>query len=140
MKIKSKKLKQVEGLLRKACHAKDCSALTRCPNQCTCRVRRPFKLNTETAMCWEIAERLRDLLRYDSDSIPKLNVDELNEMVNSYINLSVYHMSDGWVKFFKDIGRCIDSLTSNPYWYYSSRTLPFLETRLNRLKREPRDG
>jgi hypothetical protein len=136
MKIDKNSLNELAGILREACHAKDCDRIFNCPNFCGCRTRRPFKLNTETAMCWEIADKLRMLVREQRPL--KSDIEKVIISAESYTDISRFHMSRGWQKFFLEVSRCISDLTIDSDRYLSTHRLPGLRNTVKRLKREPR--
>lgn len=136
MKIDKNSLNELIDILREACHAKGCEKTYSCPNQCKCRTRRPFKLNTETAICWEIADKLRMLVRHQPPL--KLDVEKVIISAKSYTDISRFHMSRGWQKFFLEVSRCVSDLTIDSLCYLSTHRLPGLRNTSKRLKREPR--
>ena len=134
-------LSTLRFILKEACHAEGCTKITICPRQCGCRNRRTFKLNTETSICWELGDRIYDLLRFGDDPTRR-ELNDLIEAARSYYNLSRFHMSRGWQKFFNHVEQCIEALLEAPpsYLVYM-RTDEFLQelrSRINRLKREPK--
>ena len=105
MKVQKSSLKQLETILRELCHAPGCKRLEKCPNQCPCRRERKFKLNTETAICWEIADKIKDFIRWDVRT--KLESHALESAVFAYSDLTRFHMSRGWQKFFEKVGHFV---------------------------------
>ena len=133
-------LNKLRIILKKACHAEGCDRVTLCPNQCGCRTRRPFKLNTETSICWEIADRIWIISR---DSTPyKSDVDNVAISIDAYYNLGRFHMSRGWEKCFKDVAACYREIIEeqNSVWKGNGEnSINNLGSRVNRLKRYPRE-
>jgi len=97
MKVKIEELKQLETLLRSACHAPGCNRLNICPRQCRCKFRRSFKLNTETAACWQMAENINLLIRHKNPA--KAHCMEVIHKVRAYCEIARFHMSKGWKRF-----------------------------------------
>ena len=142
---KERILHELVHILRKACHAPDCDGLLRtCPNQCGCNKRRKFKLNTETAMCWVIANEIGRRLRHSKITITQQDVD----IAYAYIQLSNYHMSQGWknlllsvhriLRIISDGKRTLGHVPGYDYIDACNRELSSIRYSVNRLKREPR--
>ena len=142
MKVQTRAIRRLIILLQKACHAPDCDKTFRCPRQCGCRSRRTFKLNTETAICYQLAQDLNELVRYTShNKALKTDIIVVVEAATAYAQLSRYHMTLGWQRFFKDITQCIVEITKaqNSFWPRSvDHSIKDLEYRINRLKRYPK--
>jgi hypothetical protein len=134
-------LSTLRFILKEVCHADGCTTVTICPKQCGCRGRRTFKLNTETSICWELGARIYDLLRFGDDP-PRRELNDLSEAARSYYNLSRYHMTRGWRRFFNHVEQCIEALCEPPpHYFVYMRTDEFLQelkSSLKRLKREPK--
>jgi hypothetical protein len=126
-------------VLLASCHAPDCKRVYNCPRQCGCRSRRQFKLNTETAICWELADQLHPAHR-----LTKTDLNEIVIATKAYNGISRYHMTIGWQKFFVNLNRCLDLIVNpkNNLWDYwesqESDRIKYLEKSLKRLKRYPR--
>jgi len=133
-------LNKLRLMLKEACHAQGCDRVSLCPNQCGCRTRRPFKLNTETSICWEIADQIWIISR---DSTPyKSDVDKVAINIDAYHNLARFHMSRGWEKFFNDVSVCYRGIIENQNTIWKGcgeDSIRDLGNRVNRLKREPRE-
>jgi hypothetical protein len=134
-------LSTLRFILKEACHADGCTTVTICPRQCGCRNRRTFKLNTETSICWELGDRIYDLLRFDYDPTRR-ELNDLIEAARSYYHLSRFHMTRGWKRFFNDVEQCIEALCEpTPHYFVYMRADEFLRKlkgNLKRLKREPK--
>jgi len=139
---KRESLKRIRFILKASCHADGCENINTCPNQCKCRYDRTFKLNTETAMCWEIGDEIWDLLKYQHPS--RGMIDGLVETCRAYEKLSRFHMTKGWENFLRDLAQCIQALTNPPTSYTSyiqeEGYINELKGRLKRLKRYPKEG
>ena len=135
-------LSTLRFILKEVCHADGCTTVTICPKQCGCRGRRKFKLNTETSICWELADRIYDILRFGDDPTRR-ELNDLIEAARSYCNISRFHMSRGWQRFFNHVEQCIRALFEPypPHYVVYMRTDEFLQElkgRLKRLKRDPK--
>ena len=143
MKVKGKLLNNLRIVLLESCHAEECHRVSKCPKICGCNSRRTFKLNTETAICWEIADRLGQLVGNGYNHPLKKDVEDLIAAADGYYNISRFHMSRGWEKFFMDIRSIIIALTLNPSYlpdsYRDKNIMNQLRGRLKRLKRYPRE-
>ena len=142
MKVQTRAIRRLIILLQKACHAPDCDTTFKCPRQCGCRSRRTFKLNTETAICYQLAEDLNSLVRYSShNKALKTDIIVVVEAATAYTQLSRYHMTLGWMRFFKDVTQCIVDMTKQESFIWPrsvEKTINDLEYRINRLKRYPK--
>jgi len=136
-------LSTLRFILKEACHADGCTTVTICPKQCGCRGRRTFKLNTETSICWELGDRIYDLLRFDYDPTRR-ELNDLIDVARSYCNLSRFHMTRGWQRFFNHVEQfieavCVYELTYSYFVYMrADEFLQKLKGSLKRLKREPK--
>lgn len=133
-------LNKMRVILLASCHAPDCNRISKCPNQCSCRTRRTFALNTETAICWEIADEIWDISRRERPL--KQDLSHLVSATKAYSELARYHMTRGWQNFFLNLHRCIDGII-NPYLPIDharfKRTIKYLENCLKRVKRFPKE-
>ena len=130
---------RLKDMLRLACHAKDCKDIHICPNYCSCRTRRPFKLNIETAVCWEMANILSRELLYNN--ITSSRRELLSCKFSTLSILTIYHSSRGWSNFFKETTKVVNMLTDSACFnlHISPSTyIDKLKNRVNRLKREGR--
>ena len=132
--------KKLEMILRAACHAKDCNHSFQCPNQCPCKLKRTFKLNTETAMCWILADMICASNIYRSRRSKK-SKKEIIYSAYSYYMISRYHMSNGWIKFFSRVHHILNLLIIENQTNYSvycriPNQLQKLKNSIYRLKRE----
>lgn len=128
---------QLINMLRSACHAKDCKTIIVCPNYCQCRSRRPFKLNIETAVCWEMANILSRELLYNN--ITPSRRELLSCKFSTLSIITIYHSSRGWSNFFKETTNVVKILTDPNSFYLDilpSQYIDKLKNRVNRLKRE----
>jgi hypothetical protein len=135
-------LNHLRALLLGSCHAPGCKKIRTCPRQCGCRSRREFKLNTETSICWEIADKLRNVTRWSK--VAKKDLNEILAASQAYHDISRFHMTRGWQTFFLNLHRCLDSII-NPrqnmmdYWKTQEEDrIDYLKSILKRLKRYPR--
>ena len=139
-KKKSEQLKQLELLLRSAVHHPGCDRLTVCPKQCRCRERRTFKLNTETSICWEMAEVFK-YCRGCGCTGSYVNKNT-SAIALAYHDLARYHMSDGWGTLFNNIYYILNMMRdSDRYVSSEAMTDKYLEKikkSIPRLKRYPR--
>ena len=134
-------LKKLSIMLKESCHAPGCQKYRNCPRQCGCNKRRTFKLNTETAMCWEISDILWGMFRRYKPTITDRR--KVVAAVYAYNNLTRFHMTKGWQNFFNSIAECIEEncFPTKRYfkvWVTNIHYIDNLKTRLNRLKRYPR--
>ncbi len=128
--------------LKSACHAPGCDTIARCPDQCKCRTKRTFKTNTETAICWELANQIFNYLRGERQLVKhKL---KLQIYASAYSDLARYHMTEGWNNFYKN-AYVIIRMIFNPNDYYTpdlelhiSHRFMEMKYSINRLKREPK--
>jgi hypothetical protein len=125
-------------VLRSACHAPECETFRICPNQCDCRIRRDFKTNNETAICWQLADEIFTYLRGSRKLIR--HKTRLESHAIAYLNLSEYHMTKGWSNLYKRAFQIIRMLL-NPVEYFNPETsiaelLVDMRGSINRLKRE----
>ena len=135
-------LMKLREVLKSSCHAPGCVRNNNCPRQCGCNRRRDFKLNTETAMCWDIGDMIFEMLRGNSRPL----MSERRQLIIStkaFDRLTRFHMTKGWQNFFCDVAKCIKehcepSHYSYKLWIKEEGYIDELETRLNRLKRYPR--
>jgi len=132
------KMQRLRIILQASCHANGCREVLTCPRHCRCRTQRTFKLNTETSMCWELGDHIWMLSKYDNPTMGEL--DDLIKTSTAYDNLTRYHMSRGWQRFFRDVLYCIQSLCEPACYDYmrSDEFFKKLESRVKRLKREPK--
>ena len=141
------KLYSIGVVLLKSCHAKGCDRISKCPRQCGCRSRRTFELNTETAMCWQMAEELWQLIRSRCGQHgvgPTIaQIESVTATAKAFSSITRFHMSKGWQRFFEDLWRCISDMTGEGehcfYYHTGMDGVLDLENRLGRLKREPRE-
>lgn len=126
--------KKLAKILKAACHGKGCLYLYNCPNQCQCRKNRTFKLNTETAICWILANSINCNV-YNMRKQIKIG---LAKRMKAYHDLSVYHMSEGWINFFGRVSSILEMLSFNRSCDNSniSNELEKLQNNVNRLKRD----
>jgi hypothetical protein len=140
MKVDQQNLKRLEVLLREAVHAPGCNTIKRCPNQCFCKHDRKFQLNTETAICWQIADNINIFLTHKE--FTKKSCEALKIKSIAYEDIARFHMSKGWERFFCLITRTIEYLTEleiwNP-WESTESGLEYLRQMIGRLKRYPRN-
>jgi len=134
------KLKRLRKILEEMCHADGCEKVSNCPRMCGCRSRRTFKLNTETSMCWELADQIWDLLKYRYPT--KREINAVVENARAYQKITRYHMTRGWQKFFRDLADCIQVLCGPAHQYAiymrTDEYLDALKRTTKRLKRYPR--
>jgi len=127
-------------VLRSFCHAPGCETLRRCPHQCSCRNRRTFKTNNETAICWELANNIFNYLRRDRQLAKDKSILEAQAFV--YLNLSRYHMTKGWTNLYEIAFQIIRMILNKHEWYSPELSIAnrFMEMRrvLTRLKRDPK--
>ena len=137
-KESEKILNNIINILYGACHAPNCKHISKrkCPISCGCRTERKFKLNTETAMCWEIANQIYNILRFSRPT--KQDVQKVISIADSSMMLSQYHMTRGWHSFFSTIFRLLQMILVDQMSFYVSRDLSSLKRSLPRLKREPK--
>lgn len=139
MRVNVTKLRELEHLLRASCHAPGCDSVKRCPNQCKCRHRRRFKLNTETCICWQIADNIFNSFRWKGN-LRKDACIALITKADAYYDIARFHMSKGWERFFRRVRYVITYSTIDPQKFISSEcTIAGLTKTMSRLKREPRD-
>lgn len=135
-------LNNLRVVLLESCHAPGCARISRCPRQCGCRSRREFKLNTETAICWEIADKIRTVTRWPRPA--KKDANEIVAASKAYHDISRFHMTRGWQSFFLNLYRCLASIVNpkNNIWDYweseGTDRITYLKNSLKRLKRYPR--
>jgi hypothetical protein len=91
-----KRLIIIRDTIKSVCHAPGCETVTYCPRTCGCKKDRKFKLNTTTAMAWELS----NLMCLDSGIYLKDNLWPLVEKVYLIKAISNYHMDSRWRKFF----------------------------------------
>ena len=133
-------LTKIRVMLLASCHAPECDQTSKCPNQCPCRTRRTFALNTETAICWEIADRIKDILEWTT--IPKHQIRDFVAATEGLSSIARFHMSKGWETFLEDLYRSISTIThpnttQQRLSMFDSTIDDFYET-LKRLKRYPK--
>lgn len=135
---KRTQLNRLRVLLQEACHAPGCKRLKNCPRQCGCRTRRTFKLNTDTAMCWEIAALLFTLRR--CTIVTKTEIKEISDKIRAYAEVTRHHSTKGWQKFFWTVKETYDFITTGDPWWdnQADHSIAGLKGRMNRLKRYPR--
>lgn len=144
MIIKVNELRELQKFLRAMCHAPGCDRVKNCPNQCGCRSRRSFELNTETAICWELADSITMLVVGVTVRGPRKSLcKDLVMKATAYSEISRFHMTAGWERFFEYIVYYIKALTirqRNPYYGFDSLGDMFesLKRTGSRLKRYPR--
>ena len=139
MRVNVTKLRELEHLLRASCHAPGCDTVKSCPNQCKCRHRRRFKLNTETAICWQIADNIFNTFRWKGNPRKDVCV-AINTKTDAYYDIARFHMSKGWENFFLRVRNVIWYSTMRPeYLLLPKYTIEGLTKTISRLKREPRD-
>ena len=144
MRLKSSQkllLTKIRVMLLASCHAPRCDRTSKCPNQCPCRTRRTFALNTETSICWEIADRIKDILEYTT--IPKYQIREFVAATEGLSSIARFHMSKGWETFLYSLYRSISTITlptvtEQRLSMFDETIDNFYET-LKRLKRYPKD-
>lgn len=138
--IKARQIRTLKDLLRGACHAPGCHNLKRCPRQCQCRYEREFELNTDTAICWEIAELLVDLQR--SERVNKSYVKEIKDKIIGYAEVTRHHSSKGWEAFFWSVNTTYRTIVGEIDWPDDSADgrLRDLKNKINRLKRYPKEN
>jgi len=141
MRIKSETRKLFNNMrimLRQVCHADGCTTLRKCPNQCQCRNERTFRLNTETAICWELADKIWEI--FGQNKMPlKSEIKRLIEHASAYNDLSRFHMSKGWQRFFERVHRSMRVIAEDSEWPSNSeQTIKDLRVISKRLKRFPR--
>lgn len=90
---------KLEDMLRGVAHAPGCLNLGRCPQVCGCRAERRFELDTNTAMCWEIAL----LLGANKWIQTKYEREKIEHTIQAYRDLAEYHETKGWVNLFYEI-------------------------------------
>jgi len=124
--------------LRQAVHAPGCKTVKICPNQCSCRYQRTFKLNTETAACWQIADNLLRLI--SSQCIYKKDCIAVISKASAYYEIARFHMSKGWERFFDRVRYTLKNLTEigEDAWY-GQDGVTVIEKMIPRLKRYPKD-
>lgn len=140
MKVDQQNLKRLEVVLRQAVHAPGCKSFKLCPNQCACRHQRTFKLNTETAACWQIADNIHRFLI--NKHFTKRTSEVFVAKAKAYEDIGRFHMSRGWERFFTLITRTIEYLTELEMWNQWESTesgLKYLRKMIGRLKRYPRE-
>jgi hypothetical protein len=115
-------------MLRKACHAPGCQSLRRCPNMCGCRTKRTFKMNTDTAICWEIADL----------SVQKRHIEDIEDKIGAYAELSRFHSSNGWQNFFWDIKAIYRDIMFIGDYSHPERQIKSLSNKIKSLKRYPK--
>ena len=140
--MQKKLLNNIKVMLLESCHAPGCYQVSKCPNQCSCRTRRTFALNTETAICWEIADRIDDILKHTYTTIPKYQIRDFVAAVEAFSSIARFHMSKGWETFLHDLYQSISTIT---YPNLSEGRLSMLKITINnfpktlkRLKRYPK--
>ena len=131
-------LKDLINMLYSSCHAPECKHISKrkCPLSCGCRTKRKFKLNTETAMCWEIANQIYSILRFSRPT--KSDVQKVMGMTDACMMLSQYHMTKGWHAFFTSIFRILQMILVDQMIFYINRDMAELKKTLPRLKRIPK--
>ena len=137
---KTQQLSQLRVLLKGACHAPKCDRIRICPRQCKCRVVRSFELNTDTAICWEIAELLWILQR--SYTVNKAYVKEIKDKIIAYAEVSRHHSTKGWERFFWRVERTYSTIMDiqDSWPDPGPEDLIYdLKKRLIRLKRYPKE-
>jgi len=143
MKVQGKLLNKLRIMLLASCHAEGCLRISTCPNLCGCRSRRTFKLNTETAICWEIAHRLWNLIGSGMNDPLKAEVVDLIAATKGYWNIARFHMTKGWDNFFHSVYSCICALTIDPHdykeHYGDEEAINKMKGILKQLKRYPRE-
>lgn len=132
-------LRSLKLLLQKACHAPGCDLVRKCPVQCPCRSQRKFKLNTDTAICWEIAELLWTLSM--TNRVHKSYVRMIKNKIAAYAEVTRHHSTEGWNRFFWDVKAAYSVIINeqDTCSYPSSKNrIEDLRRRINRLKRYPK--
>jgi len=135
----SQHIRNLKNLLREACHSKGCTRTKICPRQCRCRTERTFELNTDTAICWEIADLLKDLQR--CERVNKEYVKEIRDKITAYAEVTRHHSSKGWQRFFWKVETTYATIIGHYGWPDESveGLLEILKIRLTHLKRYPRE-
>lgn len=125
-------------VLRSFCHAPGCETLRRCPHQCSCRNRRTFKTNNETAICWELANNIFNYLRGER-KLARHKIT-LETQAVAYMHLSYYHMTKGWSSLYQSAFQIIRMVLNQnkDYNLEDSISHRFMEMRrvINKLKRD----
>lgn len=138
--VKRKQLIELRLLLQRACHAPGCKRVKNCPRQCGCRTTRTFKLNTDTAICWEIADLLSKFARYRM--MNKEDVKEIADKIRAYAEVTRHHSTKGWQEFFWSVKETYDHIIDCkflcPHIIKPDNQITNLKNRVNRLKRYPR--
>ena len=141
MRVTNEKLNQLRNLkviLQQAYHDPACRNISTCPRQCGCRTRRQFELNTDTAICWEIADLFWKTNR--STTVSKADVKEISDKIAAYGEVTRHHSSDGWQKFFWNVKKAFDSIFQTTNWPDPSTDdwIRHLKNTIGRLKRYPK--
>jgi hypothetical protein len=140
MKYDKKAITELRQMLLGACHAEGCHRITKCPTTCSCKTRRTFKLNTETAICWVIADFLDGITSADNPS--RSYIENIVAEVTGLCLLSEYHMTLGWKVFIQNIRFCIIMSTSIEACISCltpEDLIQSMKRSLRQLKREPRE-
>ena len=118
MRYSKDTLIELNNIMAGACHAKGCETIFRCPRYCSCRKQRTFKLNTETAVCWEISQHIWKIIKSHKPS--KRYIEDIIQQVIGVSEISRYHMTQGWETLFENAIKCIRYCTVNlEYWSIS---------------------
>lgn len=140
MKIRNDLLNEVRVMLLASCHAPGCRRISKCPRQCGCRSKRTFALNTETAFCWEIADEILRVIKMKRPR--KQDLRDLVIITRAYSDITRFHMTKGWQRFFWNLFLCIEAITNTKgeIWWASENEeiIETLKKSLKRLKRYPR--
>ena len=148
------KLEELMWILRESCHAPGCINPLRCPVNCSCRYKRKFKLNIDTAFCWEVANIIDRFLRNKY----KHTFTNFKRYYNEYTILSRFYSyhptTKAWgylntnISFFVldhtydlfDTSLKLNTYEINSKKRYIEKEVKDIEHRLKVLKRFPKGG
>jgi len=115
--------------LQKLCHAKNCTNLNACPVVCWCKKDRDFKLNHDTAACWELANITMAIYNQLEDSTLTPEFMEIKQDQAYLIRkLKTYHpTSKGWTKLYSLVDMIISSISVG---MFHDRTYAYADCKL----------
>jgi len=107
--------------LQKLCHDKNCKNVNVCPKVCLCKKRRNFKLNNDTAACWELANILSviyDQLYHNTLTCKSLKIKR--DQIYLIRKLMYYHpTSRGWTNLYTFVNRIVDAIDRGLFYHSS---------------------
>ncbi len=109
-----------------------------CSGRDRSRHQRTFKLNTETAICWEIADLFQSCRSYNGVYLNK----DLCTKIYAYFDIARFHMSKGWEDLFHKL-YYVTSVLRSPHKRVCPDSmieeyLEKIERKIPRLKRYPK--